>query len=153
MPLSEEELRLLEQMERALSAEDPKFASTLRGHTLKRAAQRRAALAGAAFVVGVGLLMAGVISSLWVLGIVGFLVMLGAAFVGLTAMRGRPLTGHVAGRVSGHISSNHPAGSRASHGFTVHDGGRPNRRSARGSGSFMQKVEARWRRRKDGYGW
>ena len=31
MPLSEEELRLLEQMERALVEEDPKFASTLRG--------------------------------------------------------------------------------------------------------------------------
>ena len=31
MPLSEEELRLLEQMERALVAEDPKLASTMRG--------------------------------------------------------------------------------------------------------------------------
>jgi len=31
VPLSEEELRLLEQMERALVEEDPKFASTLRG--------------------------------------------------------------------------------------------------------------------------
>ena len=35
MPLSEEELRLLEQMERALVEEDPKFASTLRGTTLR----------------------------------------------------------------------------------------------------------------------
>lgn len=149
MPLSEEELRLLEQMERALSAEDPKFASTLRGHSLKRAAQRRAALAGAGFVVGVALLMAGVIISQPVLGIAGFLVMLAAAFVGLTAMRGRPLTSPV----SSHISSNHPAGSRASHGFTVHEGGRSGRRPARGSSTFMQKVEARWRRRKGGYGW
>ena len=33
MPLSEEELRLLEQMERALVEEDPKLASTLRGTT------------------------------------------------------------------------------------------------------------------------
>jgi hypothetical protein len=32
VPLSEEELRLLEQMERALVEEDPKFASTLRWH-------------------------------------------------------------------------------------------------------------------------
>ena len=31
MPLSEEEQRLLEQMEEALAAEDPKFASALRG--------------------------------------------------------------------------------------------------------------------------
>jgi hypothetical protein len=146
VPLSEEELRLLEQMERALSAEDPKFASTLRGHSLRRAAQRRAMLAGAAFVVGVGLLMAGVITSLWALGIVGFLVMLGAAFVGLTALRGRPLSGHPSG---------HPAGTRISHGFTVVDGGRAGhgRMRSRTSGSFMQKMEARWRRRKGGYGW
>ena len=41
VPLSEEELRLLEQMERALVAEDPKLASTLRG-TKVRQHQRRA---------------------------------------------------------------------------------------------------------------
>ena len=35
MPLSEHEQRLLEQMERALYAEDPKFASALRGHVLR----------------------------------------------------------------------------------------------------------------------
>ena len=31
MPLSENEQRLLQQMEKALAAEDPKFASALRG--------------------------------------------------------------------------------------------------------------------------
>ena len=49
MPLSEEELRLLEQMERALVEEDPKFASTLRGTSLRRSARRRAILAGVVF--------------------------------------------------------------------------------------------------------
>ena len=147
MPLSEEELRLLEQMERALSAEDPKFASTLRGHSLKRAAQRRAALAVVGFVGGIALLMAGVITSIWALGIVGFLVMLGAAFVGLTALRGRPLSAHPSAR-----SSAHPAGSRFTRGFTVHDGGRSQRRTPR-RGAFMQRMEERWRRRKGGYGW
>jgi UPF0716 family protein affecting phage T7 exclusion len=148
VPLSEEELRLLEQMERALSAEDPKFASTLRGHSLRRAAQRRVIVAGVAFVAGVGLLMAGVITSLWVLGIIGFLIMLAAATVGVTALRGRPL----AARAS---SAGH--GPRKSHGFTVFEGGRTRRGSQRGSkrssGSFMQKVEARWRRRRGGFGW
>ena len=42
VPLSEEELRLLEQMERALVEEDPKLASTLRGTSLRRSARRRA---------------------------------------------------------------------------------------------------------------
>ena len=46
MPLSEEELRLLEQMERALVEEDPKLASTLRGTAFRRTARRRAILAG-----------------------------------------------------------------------------------------------------------
>ena len=41
MPLSEEELRLLEQMERALVEEDPKLASTLRGTTMRRHARRQ----------------------------------------------------------------------------------------------------------------
>ena len=54
MPLSEEELRLLEQMERALVAEDPKLASTLRGTAIRRAARRRAIVAGVVFVVGIG---------------------------------------------------------------------------------------------------
>ena len=46
VPLSEEELRLLEQMERALVEEDPKFASTLRGTSLRSIARRRAIVAG-----------------------------------------------------------------------------------------------------------
>jgi UPF0716 family protein affecting phage T7 exclusion len=143
VPLSEEELRLLEQMERALSQEDPKFASTLRGHSLRRAAHRRVILAGITFVAGLVVLMAGVVTSLWAVGIAGFLVMLGAATVALTALRGRPLPR--AARAS------HP---HASHGFTVFDGGRAGRGPAARSGSFMNKVEARWRRRRDGnLGW
>ena len=145
MPLSEEELRLLEQMERALSEEDPKFASTLQGHSLRRAAHRRVILSAVAFVVGVVVLMSGVITGLWAIGIVGFLVMLGSATVGLTAVRGRPLNLPVHG----------PHGSHGSHGFTVIDGGRAARGSrSRASGSFMDRVEARWRRRRDrGFGW
>ena len=46
MPLSEEELRLLEQMEQALAQEDPKFVSTLRGSTLERVARMRTIAAG-----------------------------------------------------------------------------------------------------------
>ena len=44
MPLSEHEQRLLEQMERALYAEDPKLASTLRGADLRAHHRRRVAL-------------------------------------------------------------------------------------------------------------
>src|SRR4029453_9236431 len=89
VPLSEEELRLLEQMERALVEEDPKFASTLRGTSLRRSARRRAVLAGVVFVLGIGILMTGAITQLPVIGIAGFVVMLGSATVALTAIRGQ----------------------------------------------------------------
>jgi hypothetical protein len=42
VPLSEHEQRLLEQMERALYAEDPKFASTLRSAGPRPGSRRRA---------------------------------------------------------------------------------------------------------------
>ncbi|MXG90825.1 DUF3040 domain-containing protein [Nocardioides flavescens] len=152
MPLSEEELRLLEQMERALVEEDPKFASTLRGTTLRRSARRRAIAAGVAFVAGIALLMGGVVSGTgalgFVIGIAGFVVMLGAATIGLTAMRGAQQ--HAAS--ADPRTAMHP--SRG--GFSVVDGGRSGRlrrtrrgSSSRSSGSFMERMEERWRRRKE----
>src|SRR3954453_12354087 len=75
VPLSEEELRALEQMERALVQEDPKLASTLRGTSLRRAAQRRALLAGVCFAGGVAVLMVGAVSRITLLGLLGFVIM------------------------------------------------------------------------------
>ena len=147
MPLSEEELRLLEQMERALVEEDPKFASTLRGTSLRRAARRRAILAGVVFVIGIGILMTGAITKLPVIGIAGFVVMLGSATVALTALRGQQ---SVAADPRG--AAAHP-----SRGFTVIDGGRTarvrrprqSRQTRQSSGSFMERMEERWRRRRE----
>ena len=141
MPLSEEELRLLEQMERALLQEDPKFASTLRGTSFRRAARRRAILAGVVFLVGIALLMTGVITQLPVVGIVGFVIMLGSATVGLAAVRSKP---------AAHPSASHP--SHPSHGFTVFEGGRRGR-TRRNRASFMDRMEQRWQRRRDDGGW
>lgn len=134
MPLSEEELRLLEQMERALVQEDPKFASTLRGATLHRVARRRAVVAGLCFLVGIGVLMAGAILRITPLGIAGFVVMLASATIGLTAWRSRSAPAQA-----------RPTGET---GLTVVDGGRRSRRGA-GSSSFMQRMEQRWQRRRD----
>lgn len=143
MPLSEEELKLLEQMERALVEEDPKFASTLRGTSLRRSARRRAIVAGVVFVLGIVVLMAGAVSSLIIVGIAGFVIMLVSATVGLTAIRGQQA---VAAGEAG----------RAAHGFTVFEGGRgggsrTRRRTGAGRsrGSFMERMEERWRRRRD----
>lgn len=141
MPLSEEELRLLEQMERALVEEDPKFASTLRGTTLRRSARRRAILAGLGFAVGVGVLMTGAITQLWFVGVAGFVVMLATATVALGSMRGRQATGE-------------PSGTEHASGFTVIQGGRRGRPARQPKGrpsqsSFMERMEERWRRRRE----
>lgn len=147
MPLSEEELRLLEQMERALSEEDPKFVSTLRGASFQRAARRRAIVAGIVFVVGIAMLTGGVILSQPILGVAGFVVMLAAAAVGVTAMR-NPAMAATSGRSpidSGARETRHQ-------GFGVVDGGRTSRgraRRQRGGGSFMQRLEQRWQHRRD----
>jgi len=60
VPLSEHEQRLLEQMERALYAEDPKFASALRGSDLRGHYRRRALLGAFGVVVGLALLPVGI---------------------------------------------------------------------------------------------
>ena len=143
MPLSEEELRLLEQMERALVEEDPKLASTLRGTAFRRSARRRAIVAGVCFVLGVVVLMTGAVAQITPVGIIGFVIMLVSATIALAAMRGQSAHGGADPRTTPHPS----------HGFTVIDGGRSgrSRRSRRNSGhhSFMERMEERWRRRRE----
>jgi len=140
VPLSEEELRLLEQMERALVEEDPKLASTLRGTSFRRAARRRAIFAAGCFVVGVVVLMTGAVAQLVLVGIAGFVIMLISATVALTAWRGQQARTGVPDGAAG----------RGRSGLTVIDGGRRNRRSRRTERhSFMDRVEDRWRRRRE----
>ena len=150
MPLSEEELRLLEQMERALVEEDPKLASTLRGTTLRQAARRKAILAGFVFAVGIAVLMGGAISGLWFVGILGFVIMLGSATMGLGALRGQAMGAQQGG--SEHAATAHPSGLGIIEGGRSR-GRRPHRPKAKSSGSFMERVEERWRRRKGGRGY
>ncbi|WP_310528660.1 DUF3040 domain-containing protein [Nocardioides sp.] len=144
MPLSEEELRLLEQMERALVEEDPKLASTLRGTTMQRVARRRAIIAGFVFALGMAALTTGVLAGQPIVGIVGFVIMLSAATIGVTALR-NPAMMQQPMRETRHV------------GFGVVDGGRQQRSRVRGlrrprstsSGSFMDRMEERWRHRRE----
>ena len=144
MPLSEEELRLLEQMERALVEEDPKLASTLRGTTMQRVARRRAIIAGVVFALGMAALTTGVLAGQPIVGIVGFVIMLSAATIGVTALR-NPAMMQQPMRETRHV------------GFGVVDGGRQQRSRVRGlrrprstsSGSFMDRMEERWRHRRE----
>ncbi|MFB0944183.1 MAG: DUF3040 domain-containing protein, partial [Candidatus Nanopelagicales bacterium] len=74
MPLSEQEQKLLEQMEQALYADDPKFASNLRSPGTG-ATRKRAALGVLAVLAGMGLLLLGVAVGP-AIGVAGFTVML-----------------------------------------------------------------------------
>ncbi|SDC30014.1 DUF3040 domain-containing protein [Actinokineospora iranica] len=92
MPLSEHEQRLLDQIERALYAEDPKFASTVRGARLRKPSRRRRLQGVALFVLGVALLVIGVMlpfkpAGIPVVSLLGFLVMFVGALLTLTALR------------------------------------------------------------------
>lgn len=127
MPLSEHEQRLLDQIERALYAEDPKFASTVRGAKLRRPSRRRRFQGIALFAVGVGLLVTGVmlpklaLAGIPVVSVVGFLFMFFGVLVTLTTLR------------------------RGDQGAEEVDeeGNRPSRSRS----SFSQKMEERFRRR------
>jgi len=149
VPLSEEELRLLEQMERALVEDDPKLASTLRGTSMRRAARRKVLLAGLAFVVGVAVLMTGAVIQAWYVGVAGFVLMLGAATVFLSAFRSRQSAGAADARAE------HPSG------FTVVEGGKKSGRgprsgrqprAPRSKAPLMERMEERWRRRRESGG-
>ncbi|MGW2589538.1 DUF3040 domain-containing protein [Streptomyces sp. NPDC001515] len=135
MPLSEHEQRMLEQMERALYAEDPKFATALEGSGLRTYTRRRVYQAVAGFLVGIALLMAGMVAQqMWVsvaLGVVGFLVMLGCAVLAVTGWRKAPKPGEQQ---------------------TVRAGGAGERRQSRQRRSVMNRIEQRWQRRRDEQG-
>ncbi|MGW0467300.1 DUF3040 domain-containing protein [Streptomyces sp. NPDC003027] len=132
MPLSEHEQRMLEQMERALYAEDPKFATALEGSGLRTYTRRRVYQAVAGFLVGIALLMAGMVAQQIWISVVGFLVMLGCAVLAVTGWRKAPKPGE-----------QQAAGGAA--------GGRQPRQ-ARQRRSMMNRIEERWQRRRDEQG-
>jgi hypothetical protein len=125
VPLSEHEQRLLEQMERALYAEDPKFASALRGADLRTHFRRRAYQAMAGFVLGVALLMTGLVAKFIPVSIIGFLVMLTCAVLAVSSWRRIPGPGEI----------------------TTTSGPAPRRHRQRMR--LMDRLEERWRRRRD----
>jgi len=131
VPLSDEEARLLQQLEQSLAAEDPEFASTLRGSRLVARTRRVAVLSALGFLAGIGLLLAGVMVPQTVLGVIGFVAMLGSAYLFVTSYR-RGLT------VAAAPVTPAPKGRK----------GRT--KSPRTSGSFVDRMEQRWNRRRDG---
>ncbi len=84
MPLSEHEQRLLEQMERALSAEDPKLVSALTGTRLAKLTRGRILLALALIVAGIVVLLGGLIAKITLVGVFGFALALAGTYLVIT---------------------------------------------------------------------
>jgi hypothetical protein len=80
VPLSEDEQRILHEIERSFYENDPDFARGVSQTTLYRHAGRNLKYAGLGFVAGMVLLVVSFASSL-VLAMAGFLAMLGSAFL------------------------------------------------------------------------
>jgi hypothetical protein len=81
VPLSELEQRLLDQIERQLYADDPKFAAAVRSHDVKSHLSRRIKRFAALLVLGIVALVAGAVIHNAIVGVAGFLVMLAAGLV------------------------------------------------------------------------
>ncbi len=131
MPLSDHEQRMLDQIESALYAEDPKFASSVRGGGMRAPTARRRLQGAALFVIGLAMLVSGVafkatmIGSFPILSVVGFVVMFGGVVFAITGPR-----------LGGRTEHSGPAqGTR--------------QRRNKGGGSFTSRMEDRFRRRFD----
>ncbi len=91
MPLSEDDQRRLDEIERALQRDDPKFTA---GHSLERFRRRRLVAAGAVVLIGMVLLVVGVAVTQAalplgvIISVAGFLTMVGGAAVLIRRHRG-----------------------------------------------------------------
>jgi hypothetical protein len=129
VPLSEHEQRLFEQIERSL-AEDTKFASAVRSTDPRFHARRRVVLAVIIVLLGLAVVVYGVVIRVPLLGVGGFVVMLGAAAFGIQAFRrGRQPDLKVVGGTGG--------------------GGKGTRRAGRSTrrNGIVARLEERWRNR------
>lgn len=122
MPLSEHEQRLLDEIEQALYAEDPKFASSVRAARRPSRLRRSVLLGVLGVVVGLGLVLIGLLANLVFLSVIGFVLVVGCAAWQVQVIRGRRQPG-------GHAA---PGSSRSSR-----------------SGSLRSRMEDRMRRRFD----
>jgi hypothetical protein len=133
VPLSEHEQRVLEQMEQALSAEDPRFASQMLGKSRAGVQHRRTALGVVVAIVGLGLVILGVTAQQIWLGGIGFGAMVLGGFWTFTPAPARPKLGTV--QDDGNIS--------------LRTGGTAGRKSRPKRSGFMERMEQRWERRRE----
>ncbi len=136
MPLSEHEQRLLEQIERALVDDDPKFASSVRTGDRRLKARRKLQLGAVLVVLGLAVLVGGAVARSVPLGVFGFLVAFGGVVLGVFNYKS----------ASGAVE----AGSTPSSGGRgPSTGGRAGRAGRTGRQPLKNRLEERFRRRYD----
>ncbi|PWC04402.1 DUF3040 domain-containing protein [Agromyces badenianii] len=127
MPLSEQEQRLLEEMERNLYRNDADFVHAVGGVRGRRPNYRSIVLGVLLAVAGAGALIAGVASQLLVIGVIGFALMFAGVLVAITPSK----------RGAAAPAPAEPAAT-------------PQRGRRTTGGGFMDRMNDRWDRRQDG---
>ncbi|MEX1077506.1 MAG: DUF3040 domain-containing protein [Homoserinimonas sp.] len=128
MPLSEHEQRLLEEMERSLYNNDADFVATVNPRGA-RPNYRRIALGALIALVGIIAIVVGIMIKQPLVGLLGFIVILGGALLALSAPRSRtPSTPSGLGETGPSSASG----------------------KTRAGGGFMDRMNERWDRRQDG---
>ena len=89
MPLSDHEQRLLDEIEQALYAEDPKFAASVRSARTRWRTRRSVALCVVGVVAGLALVLVGLVANIVALSVVGFVFVVGSCGYGVQVIRGR----------------------------------------------------------------
>lgn len=128
MPLSEQEQRLLEEMERNLYKNDADFVATVGGSGRGRPNYRAIVIGVLLAVAGAGALIGGVASQILLVGVLGFALMFVGVLIAITpSKRGSAAATPMAGPSTA--------------------AGRP---APRARGGFMDRLNERWDRRQEG---
>jgi hypothetical protein len=135
VPLSEHEQRQLEQIERALRADDPRFADAVHAADPRVRYKRRVIAAAVGFVIGVGMLLAGVGINVIPVAVAGFAVMLACSLWAVTSY-GR-MTGSTTARAQGRASGKERRAAQR------------RRAGKQAESGLMGPLEERWRRRQE----
>jgi hypothetical protein len=143
VPLSEHEQRLLDQIERALYQDDPKFASTVRSTDLRTHMKRRMRRAAVVLAVGVLVLLGGLVSNVPAVGIGGFVLMVGALALALSSWKRLGSSAPTLRAVGGESPAKGAERRTGKPGRTR----KPSTPSS--GGSFFGRLEERWNKRWD----
>ena len=134
MPMSEHEQRQFEQIERALRASDPRFADAVRAADPRVHYKRRIIGAALGFLIGVGLLLAGVVAVVIPVAVAGFVVMLACSLWAVTSYR----------RMTGSATAKAGRSGKMRRAARGRQAGRP------AGARLMGRLEERWRHRQQG---